>query len=137
MNARLDSPPSRTDPALQVLLAAAVLAVAVGALLLLRAASASNPGHVTLQVDNQTALPLTLTAVDPSGRQLVVGSAGPKAVTTAQEVVDIGGQWTLVADYVGREVQRQTLSRAELRAHRWTIVIPASVTLQLEQAGFQ
>jgi hypothetical protein len=137
MNARLDSPPSRTDPALQVLLATALLAVAVGALLLLRAASASSPGHVTLQADNQTALPLTLTALDPSGRRVTVGSAGPRAVTTIQEVVDIGGRWTLVADYAGREVQRQTLTRAELRARRWTVVIPASATRRLEQAGFR
>lgn len=137
MNARLDVPPSQADPALRVLLAAAVLAAAVGTLLLLRAGLASDPGHVTLQIDNQTALPLTLTAVDSSGSRLAVGLASPKAQTTIQEVVDIGERWTLVAHYASREVHQQTLSRAELRAHRWTIVIPAGATRQLEQAGFQ
>jgi hypothetical protein len=52
-------------------------------------------------------------------------------------VVDLGERWTFVAAYAGREVHRQTLSKAELRARGWTITIPASATRQLEQAGFR
>ncbi|HEX6674232.1 MAG TPA: hypothetical protein VF486_04300 [Actinomycetes bacterium] len=137
MNARLDRPPTWTDPALQALLAAAVLAAAVGAVLLLRAAPVSNVGHVTLRVDNQTSLPLTLEAVDRTGSRLPVGSATAKAQTTFSEVVDIGDQWTFVAVYAGQEVHRQSVSRAELRGSGWTITIPADATDQLERAGFQ
>ena len=137
MNARLDRPPTWTDPALQALLAAAVLAAAVGAVLLLRAAPTAAVGHVTLRVDNQTSLPLTLEAIDRGGGRLPVGSAAPNARTTIDEVVDVGDQWTVVAAYAGQEVHRQSVSRAELRGRGWTITIPADATDQLERAGFQ
>jgi hypothetical protein len=137
MNARLDWPPTRTDPALQVMLVVATIAAVVGAVVLLRAALASDVGHVTLRVDNQTSLMLTLEALDRSGSRLPVGLAKPKAQTTVQEVVDLGDQWTVVAAYAGREVHRQTLSKAELRAQGWTITIPATATRELEQAGFR
>jgi hypothetical protein len=122
---------------LQVLLVAATLAAVVGTVLLLRAAFGSDVGHVTLRVDNQTGLVLTVAALDGSGSRLAVGSATAKGQTTVQEVVDIGEQWTFVAAYAGREVHRQTLSKAELRARGWIITIPASATRQLEQAGFR
>jgi hypothetical protein len=137
VNARLDRPPTSTDPALQVLLAAAVLVAAVGAVLLLRAATASTVGHVTLRVDNQASLPLTLEAIDRTGSRLTVGSATAKSQTTIDEVVDIGDQWTIVAAYAGQEVHRESVSKAELRARGWTFAIPADATDQLEQAGFQ
>jgi hypothetical protein len=137
VNARLDRPPARTDPALQVLLAVALLAAVVGAALLLRAALASDRGHVTLHVNNQTGLPLTLDALDRSGSRLTVGSAPPKAQTTIQEVVDLGERWTFLAAYAGREVHRQTMSSAELRARGRTITVPAGATRDLEQAGLR
>jgi hypothetical protein len=137
VNARLDRPPTSTDPALQVLLAVAVLAAAVGVVLLLRAATASSVGHVTLRVDNQTGLPLTLEAVDRTGSRQTVGSATARAQTTIDEVVDIGDRWTIVATYAGQEVHRQSVSKAELRARAWTVAIPANATDQLERAGFQ
>jgi hypothetical protein len=137
MNARLDWPPTRTDPALQVLLTVAALAALIGAVLLLRAALASNVGHLTLRVDNQTGLVLTVAALDGSGSRLAVGSVTPKGQTTVQELVDLGERWTFVAAYAGREVHRQTLSEAELRDRGWTITIPASATRELEQAGFR
>jgi hypothetical protein len=137
MNARLDWPPTRTDPALQVMLVVATIAAVVGAVVLLRAALASDVGYVTLRVDNQTSLMLTLEALDRFGSRLPVGLAEPKAQTTVQEVVDLGDQWTVVAAYAGREVHRQTLSKAELRAQGWTITIPATATRELEQAGFR
>ena len=137
MNARLDRPPTSTDPALQVLLAVAVLAAAVGVVLLLRAATASSVGHVTMRVDNQTSLPLTLEVIDRTGSRLAVGSATAKAQTTVDEVVDIGDRWTIVATYAGHEVHRQSVSKAELRARGWTVAIPADATDQLEQAGFE
>jgi hypothetical protein len=137
MNARLDWPPTRSDPVLQVLLAVAVLAAAVGVVLLLRAALTTGVGHVTLHVDNQTGLPLTVDALDSSGSRLTVGSARPKAQTAIQEVVDLGERWTFVAAYAGHEVHRQTMSTAELRAKGWTVTVPADATRHLEQAGFQ
>jgi hypothetical protein len=137
VNARLDRPPTWTDPALQALLAAAVLAAAVGAVLLLRAASTTSVGHVTLRVDNQSSLPLTLEVVDRTGSRLPVGSARAKAQTTVDEVVDVGEEWTFVASYAGQEVHHQSVSKAELRARGWTVTIPANATDQLERAGFQ
>jgi hypothetical protein len=137
MNARLDSPPTRSDPALGILLLVATLVAAVSSLVLLRAALSSNVDHVTLRVDNQTSLVLTLEALDRSGTRLPVGVAKPKARTTLYEVIDPGDRWTVVAAYGGREVHRQVLSAAELRASGWTIAIPAAATRELQQAGFQ
>jgi hypothetical protein len=137
VNARLDVPPTRTDPALRILLVGATIGAVLGTMVLVRAALATNVGHVTLRVDNQTSLVLILEALDRSGTRLPVGLARPKAQTTVDEVVDLGERWTFVAAYAGREVHRQTLSTAELRVRGWTITIPASATRQLEQAGFR
>jgi hypothetical protein len=137
VNARLDWPPARTDRALQTLLVVAALVAVVGVVLLLRAALGSSVSHVTLRLDNQTGLTLAVEAFDAAGSRVAVGSAQPKAQTTIQEVVDLGERWTFVAAYAGREVHRQTLSGAELRARGWTITLPADATRQLEQAGFR
>jgi hypothetical protein len=137
MSARLDWPPTRTDPLLQLLLAWAVCMAVVVTVLLVRAELASPVGHVTVHVDNQAGLPLALEAVERGGGRVAVGTAAPKARTSFAEVVDVGEEWTFVATYAGREVDRQTLPRAELRAHRWTVTIPADATRQLERAGFR
>lgn len=137
MNARLDRRPARADPLLQLLLAWAVCVAVVVTVLLVHAELASRVGHVTVRVDNQAGLPLTLEAVGRGGGRVAVGTAAPKARTSFAEVLDVGDEWTFVAAYAGGEVYRQTLSGAELRAHGWTVTIPADATRQLERAGLR
>jgi len=74
--------------------------------------------------------------VDASGDRLGLGEAGPRTLTSFQEIPDVGSRWTLVASYGGQEVHRQTLARTALAAANWTVTIPASATRPLERAGF-
>ena len=65
-----------------------------------------------------------------------LGSAAGKALTTFQEIPDIGPRWTFVAAYGGRQVHRVAMTRSELAARGWTVSIPATATTELDRAGF-
>jgi hypothetical protein len=137
MNARLDNPLTGTDPLLRGVLIASVTIVAIGMLLLARAAVAGGVDHVTVRVDNQSALALQVDTVDGAGAAVGLGSAAPRTRTTFQEVPDIGPRWTFVATYGGHQVHRVAVTRTELAARGWTVSIPASATAELEEAGFR
>jgi hypothetical protein len=120
-------------------LAVAVLAVvvaALGALWLAQAALGGRPSYRTVRVDNRAGLPLQVDATGAGGR-LGLGVAGPRAVTTFQEVADLGGTWTFVVSYGGQELQRQTVSGQELAGRGWTVQIPDTVTMELERQGYR
>jgi hypothetical protein len=137
MNARLDDPLTGTDPLLRGVLIASVAIVAIGMLLLVRASVGVGVDHVTVRVDNQSALPLQVDTVDAAGAAVGLGSAAPRTRTTFQEVPDIGRRWTFVASYGGRQVHRVAMTRDELAARGWTVSIPATATTELEEAGFR
>ena len=137
MNARLDDPLTGTDPLLRGVLIASVAIVAIGTLLLVRASVGGGVDHVTVRVDNQSALPLQVDTVDAAGAAVGLGSAAPRTRTTFQEVPDIGRRWTFVASYGGRQVHRVAMTRDELAARGWTVSIPATATTELEEAGFR
>jgi hypothetical protein len=137
MNARLDNPPTETDPLVRGALITSVAIAVIGMLLLVRATFGSGVDHVTVRVDNQAALALQVDTIDAAGTAVGLGNADPRTLTTFQEVPDIGPRWTFVATYGGREVHRVALSRAELAARGWTVSIPATATTQLEEAGFR
>jgi hypothetical protein len=137
MNARLDNPLTKADPLLGGVLITTLVIAVIGMLLLVRASFTGGVDHVTVRVDNEAGLVLQVDAVDASGATVGLGSAAPKALTTFQEVPDIGPRWTVVASYGGRQVHRVTITKAELAAQGWTVSIPATATTQLEEAGFR
>jgi hypothetical protein len=137
MNVRIDRPDTDTDRAVQVLVVVTVAITAIALLFLVRAALAQRPGHRAVQVDNQTRLALQVDVVDDSGGTMGLGEAGPRSLTAFQEVAELRGAWTVVASYGGREVARQTLTRAELAARGWTVAVAAPATAELERAGFR
>lgn len=137
MNARLEDPTITADPVVRAVLSATMAITVLGMLLLARAALGGGVDHVTVRVDNQAGLAVQVDAVDGSGDTVGLGEAGRRSPTTFQEVPDIGRRWTLVATYGGREVHRETLTRAELAAHDWTVTIPADATSELERAGLR
>jgi hypothetical protein len=137
MNARLEDRLTETDPLLRGVLVASVTIVAIGVLLLVRATVGGGVDHVTVRVDNRSALALQVDTIDASGAGGGLGSADPGTPTTFQEVPDIGRRWTFVATYGDRQVHRVAVTRAELAANGWTVSIPATATTELEQAGFQ
>ena len=137
MNARLDDATSTTDPVVRGILGVTLAITLVGMLALVRAAvGGGGVDHVTVRINNQGGLVVQIDAVDASGDRLGLGEAGPRTLTSFQEIPDVGSRWTLVASYGGQEVQRQTLARTALAAANWTVTIPASATRPLERAGF-
>ena len=138
MNARLDDATSTTDPVVRGILGVTLAITLVGMLALVRAAvGGGGVDHVTVRINNQGGLVVQIDAVDASGDRLGLGEAGPRTLTSFQEIPDVGSRWTLVASYGGQEVHRQTLARTALAAANWTVTIPASATRPLERAGFQ
>lgn len=135
MNARLDAATSAADPVVRGILGVTLVITLVGMLALIRAAvGGDGVDHVTVRINNQGGLAVQVDALNGSGDRVGLGQAEPKALTTFQEIPDIGSRWTLVAVYGGQEVHRQTLARAALAAGNWTIIIPASATRPLERA---
>jgi hypothetical protein len=137
MNARLDNPLTEADPLLRGVLITSIAIVAIGMLLLARATVGGGVDHVTVRVDNRSALALQVDTIDAAGAAVGLGRAAPKTLTTFQEVPDIGSRWTFVATYGGRQVHRVAMTRTELAARGWTVSIPATATTKLEEAGFR
>ena len=80
---------------------------------------------------------LWLAASGRDGGRLGLGLVDPQAVTTFEEVVDLGGSWTFVVSYGGQEVWRQEVDGRELAGRGWTVQVPAEVTLALERQGYR
>jgi hypothetical protein len=123
------------DRAVQAVVAVTALLTALGMVWLVQAGIGDEPTYRTVRVDNQASLPLQVDAVDGAGR-LGMGEAGPRATASFDEVVDLGGTWTFVVTYGGREVSRQTITGQELAGRDWTIQIPATATAVLERQGY-
>jgi hypothetical protein len=137
MNARLDDATSTADPVVRGILGVTLAITLVGMLALIRVAvDGGGVDHVTVRVNNQGGLAVQVDVLDGSGDRVGLGQAEPKALTSYQEIPDVGSRWTLVASYGGREVHRQTLGRTALATANWTVTIPASATSPLERAGF-
>jgi hypothetical protein len=137
MTTRLDDPKTTDDPIVQWIVIVTMVITIVGMLGLIRAAVGDSVDHVTVRVDNRAGLAVQVDALDASGDRVGLGLAEAEALTSFQEIPNIGARWTLVATYGGQEVHRETLARAALADRNWTVTIPASATHPLEEAGFQ
>ena len=117
MNARLDDATSAADPVVRGILGVTLAITLVGMLVLIRAAvGGGGVDHVTVRINNQGGLAVQVDALDASGDRVGLGQAEPRALTTFQEIPDVGSRWTLVAGYGGQEVHRATLARTALAA---------------------
>ena len=137
MTTRLDRPIHQTDPVVTGAAVLAVVATAIGVLLLLRAELGGRVDHRTVQVDNLSGLPLQVEVVGPRGGAVALGQVAPRGQQRVDAVPDQGSTWTFVATYGGREVYRESVARAELAADGWTVRIPAAATAALERAGYR
>ena len=138
MNPRLDAATSTADPVMRGILGVTLAITLVGMLVLIRAAvGGGGVDHVTVRIDHQGGLAVQVDALDASGGRVGLGQAEPRALTTFQEIPDVGSRWTLVTVYGGQEVHREPLARTALAAANWTVIIPASATRPLERAGFK
>jgi len=137
MNLRVEQPGTRVDRVAQALAVLSVAMTALALLLVVRDAVTGGVDHVTVRVDNQAGLGLSVDAVDAAGDAQGLAPVRARALTTVDEVVDQGRSWTFVAAYGGREVFRQTLTRVELAGQGWTVRIPATATTDLERAGYR
>jgi hypothetical protein len=137
MNTRLNDATTTADPVVRGIFLVTLAITIVGMLALIRAAVGGDGGvdHVPVRIDNQGGLAVQVDALDASGDRVGLGQAEPRALTTFQEIPDVGSRWTLVAVYGGQEVHRATLARTALAAANWTVIIPASATRPLERAG--
>ncbi|HEV2893996.1 MAG TPA: hypothetical protein VG411_09595, partial [Actinomycetota bacterium] len=137
MSVRIRPPGTEVDRPVLAVAVAAIVAAAVGAVFLAQAAIGGRPDYRTVQIDNQSGLPVQVDVAGPGGGRLGLGAAGPGATTTFEEVADQGGAWTFVVSYGGQEVQRQPVGRQELAARGWTFQVPADVTVDLERQGYR
>ena len=115
----------------------AVVVTAVGALWLASSAVGGRPSYRTVRVDNGAGLALQVDASGPDGGRLGLGLVDPQAVTTFNEVVDLGRRWTFVVSYGGQEVWRQEVDGQQLAGRGLTVQVPADVTLALERQGYR
>jgi len=137
MNTWLDDPRTTGDPVVQGLVVLTLAITIVGVLALVRAAVDGGVDHVTVRIDNRAGLAVQVDVLDASGDRVPLGEADARTLTTFHEIPDIGGRWTLVATYGGRQVHRTTVARSDLAAADWTFTIPAGATTALERAGYQ
>jgi hypothetical protein len=135
---RLDDRALRSDRVVQALVAATLVIAAIGMGWLI--AAAATDGSVrqlpAVRVQNQTHLALQLTAIDPGGSQLNLGTHTPGS-SAVFKVVDMGPTWTFVAAYGGHEVSRQVVPGSKVAARDFVLVIPPGATTALERQGFR
>jgi hypothetical protein len=55
-----------------------------------------------------------------------VGVLPPGSRVTVDDVFDVGDRWEFVFSRSGREVARIGMTRDELRAAQWRVVVPSS-----------
>jgi hypothetical protein len=126
--------PRRTLPPLFV-----IALFVVGALLCAAMAYAlRDPGfvdHVT--VDNPSALEVNVD-VQPStdGARLAVAAVSPASRATTHDVLDQGHDWIFIFSSGGVDGGQLHVSRAELAANGWRVVVPRAVIDRLQSGSF-
>jgi len=90
-----------------------------------------------LAVENPTSFDLTIEVADGDRNGWSeVGVVRREAEEVVEEVADPGTTWILRFSYAGYEGGEVTVSRSELGAAGWRLVIPAEVDEALKAAGF-
>jgi hypothetical protein len=92
--------------------------------------------HLSLANPTGYAVEIDVRAADDSG-WLNLGSVRRESRYTIDEVLDQGDQWIFRFRYGGEDGGELVVSRAELRADRWRITVPAEVGERLQREGFE
>lgn len=80
-----------------------------------------------VRIDNRTGLALDIAVADtPEGSVVPLGIVQPASVEAVDDVIDVGDRWEFVVTQAGEELSRITMTRDELRAAGWRVVVPAS-----------
>ena len=90
--------------------------------------SLANPTDYAVEIDVRGA---------DEGGWLNLGSVRRESRYTIDEVLDQGDQWVFRFRYGGEDGGELVVSRAELRADRWRVTVPAEVGGRLQQEGLQ
>ena len=112
MSVRVRPAGPEVDRPVLTLAVAAVVATALGALVLVQAAIGGRPDYRTVRVDNQAGLPVEVEVAGAGGGRLALGLAGAEQVREA-----VGGR--------------------SLAGRVWTFQIPDDATMELERQGYQ
>jgi hypothetical protein len=70
-----------------------------------------------------------------SGGAVLLDTAQPALTTVVSDVIDQGDTWTFTFTRAGTTVGVLRMSRSDLAAHHWQVVIPASVETTLYANG--
>ena len=117
--------------------AIAVVALAVAVALTFLVGLSSGPGTIpSITFENPTVYALDL-EVSPgtSTGWASAGSVRQSSTAEVKEVIDQGEVWLFRFDSQGSSGGELRLTRAELEASDWTVLIPAEVGTRLAQAG--
>ena len=109
---------------------------AVAAILVAVVVTAPPPTVRELTMRNDTAWHLDVEVGDGSGdgwSPLPIALAG--STSTVADVLDQGDRWVFVVRSGGEDAGRIQMTRAQLRAAGWTVVVPDGVGRRLEEAG--
>ncbi len=126
--------PRRTLPPFPV-----IALLVVGALLFAITAYALRDPDVVARVtiDNPSSLDVNVD-VRPSsdGSRLALAAVTPNAETTTRDVLDQGDEWVFSFSSGGVEGGTLRVSRAELAAAGWRVVVPDHVIARLQTGAF-
>jgi hypothetical protein len=96
------------------------------------------PPHIsTLTVENGNVYQVVVTASDGTGGSVVVGTVRRESTSSFAELPDLGDLWVFAFSYAGVEAGTLRMSRAELVAAAWRVVVPADVGRRLRDAGME
>jgi hypothetical protein len=115
----------------------AVVALALAVVLTFLVGLSSGPGTVSrITFENPTPYALDIEVSPGTGTGWTsAGSVRQQSTADVAEVIDQGDVWQFRFDSQGSSGGEVRLTRAELEASGWTVVIPAEVGTRLAQAG--
>jgi hypothetical protein len=118
------------------LVAIAAAVVLLGAFILM-GRLVQSPGFVSqVAIVNRTHFDLNVAASgSSSGGAVLLDTAQPTQTTLVSDVIDQGDSWTFTFTRAGTTIGVIRMSRSDLAAHHWAVVIPASFETTLYAHG--
>ena len=112
-----------------------LMAAVLGALLLV--GCISEPAHVArLTVDNPTDYDVLVTVSAPNDRgSVALGTARRRGESTFESILDQGEVWVFRFEAQGEDGGELRMTREQLEADGWQLLIPDSVSERLQEKG--
>ena len=137
MSPVLTRPPRATSPAAVATTVVLGLTVVVLFLLAVRM-TADRPSFVAeLTVVNPTVYKIDVEVQGDGPRRLELGSVRREQSSTYEDVIDQGARWVFRFSYGGVPGGELAVSRAQLEADEWRVVVPGDVGERLRLAGLR